>query len=63
MEYGIYGGNKGRKAERTLGFSMRKTTRERVEEMLGREVEGTCKTVKENFVWLLLHCPLLDAWE
>ena len=37
-----YGGNKGRKAERTLGFSMKKTTRERVEEMLGREIEGFC---------------------
>ena len=31
--------NKGRKAERTLGFSMRKTTHERVEEMLGRVME------------------------
>ena len=35
-----HGRNKGRKAERTLGFSMRKTTRERVEEMLGRVMEG-----------------------
>ena len=53
-----YGGNKGRKAERTLGFSMRKTTRERVEEMLGKKIEGICKKGKETFVWLLYtaHC-------
>ena len=58
-----YGGNKGRKAERTLGVSMRKTTRERVEEMLGREFEGICKKGKENFRVVIVHYPLLDAWE
>ena len=53
-----YKGKKGRKAERTLGFSMRKTTCERVEEMLGRKVEGICKKDIENFVRLLYtaHC-------
>ena len=35
-----HGINKGRKAERTLGFLMRKMTRGRLEEMLGRVMEG-----------------------
>ena len=58
-----YGGNKGRKAEGTLGLSMRKTTRVKVEEMLGREIEGNCKKGKENFRVVTVHYPLLDAWE
>ena len=42
---------------------MKMTIHERVEEMLGREIEGICKKGKENFRMVIVHYPLLDAWE
>lgn len=53
-----YGGNKRRKAKSTLRFSMRKTTRERVEEMLGGKLKEFVRRVNNFFVWLLYtaHC-------